>query len=518
VESSAAELHYRRGNELYSQGRYADALASYDAALRARADLVGALCGRANVFRSLGRPGDAVVDLERALTIEPRHAFVLPMLMEAEMHICKWDRMFDRLALLNAGIDDDRFRVSPLVLMMCVSDPARQFKGFRGYVQNLLRSCPVVPRPRVWAHEKIRLAYVSSDFRQHAVSFLAAELFERHDRDRFEVIAISHGPDDESPLRRRLVAAFDEFHDVRSMSDQAIADLMRRREIDIAVDLSGLTALGRIGILARRPAATQVSWLGYPATTGADFIDYIVADPIALPAALQPFFTEKIVHLPECYFLRDTKQTVAPAKTRTEVGLPSGGFVFCCFSQSYKFTPGIFDIWMRVLRRVEGSILWLAMAHPPAIANLRREAAARGIDPARLIFAPQVDISEHLARQRHADLFLDTIPFNAVTTAMDALWMGVPLLTCLGRTFVGRGAASALQAIGTPELITGNLRDYETLALQLAQEPARLAVIRAKLAHNRSTAPPFDVDRFRRNIEAAYLTMHRAAGAAATTP
>jgi len=514
VESPAAEVNYRRGNELYAQGRYADALASYDAALRERPDLVGALCARANAFRSLGRPGDAVVDLERALTIDPRHPFVLPMLMEAEMHICKWDRMFDRLASLNAGIDADHFRVSPLVLMMCVADPARQFKGFRTYLRNLVRSCPVVPRPRAWAHDKIRLAYVSSDFRQHAVSFLAAELFEHHDRDRFELVAISHGPDDDSALRRRLVAAFDEFHDVRSMSDQAVADLMRRREIDIAVDLSGLTALARIGILARRPAATQVSWLGYPATTGADFIDYVVADPVALPTAFQPFYSEKIVHLPDCCFLRDTRQTVAPDRTRTEVGLPPDGFVFCCFSQSYKFTPGMFDIWMRLLRSVERSVLWLAMAHPPAIANLRREAAARGVDPARLIFAPQVDIAEHLARQRHADLFLDTVPFNAVTTAMDALWMGVPLLTCLGKSFVGRGAASALHAIGLRELVTGNLRDYETLALQLAREPERLHAIRARLVRNRSIAALFDVDRFRRNIEAAYLTMQRTAAMA----
>ena len=440
MKNSAAQEHYRRASSLSASGRHTESVASYDAALRDRPEFVDALCGRANAFRSLGRPGDAVVDLERAFAIEPGHRFALPMLMEAEMHICKWDRMFDRLAALNAGIDEDRCLVSPLVLMMCVSDPARQFKGFRRNVQNLLRSCPAAPRPRPWAHDRIRLAYVASDFRQHAVSFLAAELFERHDRDRFEVIAISHGPDDASPLRRRLMAAFDEFHDVRSMSDQSIADLMRRREIDIAVDLSGLTALGRIGVLARRPAATQVSWLGYPATTGADCIDYIVADPVALPAALQPFFTEKIVHLPECYFLRDTKQAVAPGKTRTEVGLPPDGFVFCCFSQSYKFTPGMFDVWMRLLRSVEGSVLWLAMAHPPAIAHLRREAAARGVNPARLIFAPQVDISEHLARQRHADLFLDTIPFNAVTTATDALWMGVPLLTCLGKTFVGRGA------------------------------------------------------------------------------
>lgn len=514
MESSAAEVDYRRGNELHARGRYADAVASYDAALRRRPDLVGALCGRANAYRSLGRPGDAVVDLERALTIDPHHPLALPMLMEAEMHICKWDRMFDRLASLNAGIDADRLHVSPLVLMMCVSDPARQFNGFRRYLRNLVRSCPVVPRPRAWAHGKIRLAYVSSDFRQHAVSFLAAELFERHDRDRFEVIAVSHGPDDGSALRRRLITAFDEFHDVQSLSDQAVADLMRRREIDIAVDLSGLTAAGRVGILARRPAATQVSWLGYPATTGADFIDVVVGDPVALPVALQPFFSERIVHLPDCCFLRDTRQAVAPARTRTEVGLPADGFVFCCFSQSYKFTPGMLDIWMRLLRAVDGSVLWLAMAHPPAIANLRREAAARGVDPSRLVFAPQVDISEHLARQRHADLFLDTVPFNAVTTAMDALWMGVPLLTCLGKTFVGRGAASALHAIGLPELVTGNLRDYEALALQLAREPERLHAVRAKLAHNRSVAPLFDVDRFRRNIEDAYLDMQRSAAAA----
>jgi predicted O-linked N-acetylglucosamine transferase (SPINDLY family) len=503
---SAAE-HYRRGNALQSANRFEEALQSYDQALAIDPGFADALCNRANVFRSLARPGQAVIDLEKAVALAPGHEVALPMLMEAEMHICKWDRMYERLPVLNEGIDSGRLRVSPLVLLMGVSDPARQFKGFQRYVRSLLRSDPS-PRPRPWSHDRIRLAYLSSDFRPHAVSFLTAELFEKHDRERFEVIGISYGPDDAGDLRKRLVAAFDQFHDVRQEKDDDIARLMRRLEIDVAVDLTGLTALGRIGIFGRRPAAVQVGWLGYPATTGTDAIDYIVGDKVALPFALQPFFSEKIVHLPESYFLRDTTQAIPGASPdRVAAGLPPQGFVFCCFSQCYKFTPGVFDVWMRLLRQIDRSVLWLAMAHPPAIANLRREAAARGVDPARLVFAPQVDLPEHLARHRHADLFLDTVPYNALTTAMDALWTGVPVLTTLGRTFIGRGAASALNTIGLPELIMRNLGDYEALALQFARDPVRLTAIREKLLRNRARTPLFDTDRFRRHIEAAYLAM-----------
>jgi protein O-GlcNAc transferase len=515
MPSSAAE-HYRRALALQAANRFEDAVESYDKALAIAPDFADALCGRANAFRSLGNPGQAVIDLEKALAIAPEHVMALAMLMEAEMHICKWDRMYDRLPLLNAGIDAGRFRVSPLVLLMCVSDPARQHKGFQRYVRPLLGSHRAA-RPQPWSHDRLRLAYLSSDFRRHAVSFLAAELFEKHDRDRLEIIGISYGPDEASDFRKRLIAAFDRFHDVRRESDDDVARLMRRLEIDVAVDLTGLTALGRIGIFARRPAAIQIGWLGYPATSGTDAIDYVIGDRIALPFALQPFFSEKIVQLPESYFPRDTTQPIpATCPDRAGAGLPPDGFVFCCFSQCYKFTPGLFDIWMRLLRQVDGSVLWLAAAHPPAIANLRREAAARGVDPVRLVFAPQVDLPEHLARHHHAGLFLDTLPYNALTTAMDALWAGVPVITVLGNTFVGRGAASALSTIGLPELVARNLRDYEALALALARDPVRLKEIREKLLHNRARTPLFDTDRFRRHIETAYLTMwqHSRTGAA----
>lgn len=504
---SAAAEHYRRALALQAANRFEEAVASYDRALAAKPDFADALCGRANALRSLGNPGQAVIDLEKAVALAPGHGMALPMLMEAEMHICKWDRMYDRLPLLRQGIETGRMRVSPLVLLMCISDRALQFKGFQRYVRALLPPSPA-PRPQPWSHGKLRLAYVSSDFKTHAVSFLAAELFEKHDRDRFDVIGISYGPDEASNFRKRLIAAFDEFHDVRQENDDNVARLMRRLEIDVAVDLTGLTGLGRIGIFGRRPAAVQVGWLGYPATTGSDAIDYVIGDEVALPFALQPFFSERIVHLPHSYFPRDTTQPVpGTCPDRAAAGLPPRGFVFCCFSQCYKFTPGMFDIWMRLLHQVEGSVLWLAAAHPPAIANLRREAAARKVDPARLIFAPQVDLPDHLARHHHAGLFLDTVPYNALTTAMDALWTGVPVLTVLGNTFVGRGAASALSTIGLPELIARNLADYEALALGLARDPVRLKTVREKLLLNSRVTPLFDTDRFRRHIETAYLAM-----------
>ena len=295
---------------------------------------------------------------------------------------------------------------------------------------------------------------------------------------------------------------------MRDWSDGAVANLLHDLEVDIAVDLKGHTENARPGILAGRPAPVQVSFLGYPGTSGLDAIDYIIADPVVLPFDQQPYFTEKIVHLPDCYQANDAGKAIAPATpSRAELGLPEQGFVFCCFNQSYKFTPEIFDVWMRLLKRFDGAVLWLLHSNDAATTNLRREAELRGVDPHRLTFAPKMELSAHLARHRAADLFLDTLPCNAHTTASDALWAGLPVLTCLGSTFAGRVAASLLRAIGLPELVTANLEAYEALATELASDPARMAVLRQKLEDNRFHEPLFDTDRYRRHIEAAYDTM-----------
>jgi predicted O-linked N-acetylglucosamine transferase (SPINDLY family) len=309
-------------------------------------------------------------------------------------------------------------------------------------------------------------------------------------------------------MRARLLKAFDQFHDVRAKSDHQVAALLRDLNVAIAVDLKGFSRDARPGILAHRPAPIQVNYLGYPGTMAADFIDYFIADPIALPRDRQRHFSEKIVHLPESYLVNDSTRAIPlrPAR-RSHAGLPDEGFVFCCFNNNYKIMPPVFDIWMRLLDAVEGSVLWLLRDNEAAERNLRKEAQARGIDPARLIFADRIRMADHLDRQCLADLFLDTLPCNAHTTASDALWAGLPLITCQGEAFAARVASSLLHAIGLPELVTQNLEEYERLALRLARDPALLGQYRTRLEANRRTHPLFDTERYRRHLETAYTTM-----------
>ncbi len=356
--------------------------------------------------------------------------------------------------------------------------------------------------------DKLRIAYLSADFQDHATAHLMAELFERHDHSRFEVMAISFGIGDGSPMRQRLAAAFDRFYDACQRSDEDTARFLYGQKTDIAIDLKGHTRGARPGILAYRPAPVQVSYLGYPGTMGAQFIDYIVADKIVIPPGHESFYTEKIVRLPDCYQVNDRKRAVAEhTPERREAGLPQEGFVFCCFNQNWKITPDVFDVWMRLLRTVSGSVLWLVHDSKETERNLRSEAQARGVDGARLIFAPRLPSEVHLARHRLADLFLDTLPYNAHTTASDALWTGLPVLTQLGEGFAGRVAASLLSAAGLPELITHSIADYEALALRLANDTILLKGYRDRLNANRAVLPLFDTDRFRLHLEAAYLQM-----------
>ncbi|HSS12294.1 MAG TPA: hypothetical protein VLL04_00270, partial [Rhizomicrobium sp.] len=320
-------------------------------------------------------------------------------------------------------------------------------------------------------------------------------------------VAISFGPEDVSAMRRRLVKAFDRFHDARQQSDRTVAKLMREWEIDIAVDLGGYTSGARPWVLAHRPCPVQVNYLVYPGTLGASFLDYVLADGTVLPADQQPYFCEKIVHLAGCYQPNDTTRIVPPAPSRAEAGLPEGAFVFCCFNNSWKITAPVFDIWMRLLQQVPDSVLWLLEGNAGIRGNLCKQAAARGIPAERLIFAGRTGTEKHLARQQLADLFLDTLPYNAHTTCSDALWAGLPLITAPGRSFPARVAASILKSANLPELIAADLGEYEALALRLARDPARLAAIRQKLVSGRKNVPLFDTIRFTRNLEAAYAAM-----------
>lgn len=360
-----------------------------------------------------------------------------------------------------------------------------------------------------YAHARIRVAYLSGDFRVHPVAILMAGVFEQHDRERFEIIAVSFGADDQSEIRTRIKDAAETFIDARGKSDFEIASLLREREVDVAVDLMGLTADCRTGIFAFRPAPAQVNYLGYPGTLAAECMDYIIVDRVVVPEGEKHQYREKIVYLPDCYLASDDKRRIAARRpSRAEAGLPNEGFVFCSFNNTYKFTPEMFAVWMRLLRRIEGSVLWLPESNPSAQRNLKREAEAAGIDAGRLIFAPHLaSLEEHLARLSLADLFLDTLPCNAHSTASDALWAGLPVLTSMGSTFAGRVAASQLHALGLPELVVRSLADYEAKALFLASDAVAFADIKAKVARQRDIAPLFNTARFTRNLESAFATM-----------
>ena len=511
IEPVNAKAWTARGAALQAMRRLDAALESYDKALAADSAWADASYNRGNVLIEMNRLDEARASLEHALAVDPDHAFAFGGLADAALKACDWGRTAALLPEVAEHVARAKSIVSPFVLLGYSGDPALQLACASSFVADQVA---MPDRPMFdgtfTEHDRLRITYLSADFRDHATAHLMAELFERHDRERFEIIGVSFGSDDASPMRSRLVKAFDRFHDVRLYSDVDAAQLVHSLETDIAIDLKGHTQESRPGILAWRPAPLQAGYLGYPGTIGADVLDYLIADRTVVPPNQQDFYSEKIVYLPHSYQVNDSSRRIGDrTPTRREAGLPDSSVVLCCFNNSWKITPPIFDVWMRLLAAIDGSVLWLLRDNAAAEANLRREAAARGIAADRLVFAGRVPIEEHLARHRLADLMLDTLPYNAHTTASDALWVGLPMVTCLGTAFAGRVGASLLAAAGLPELITHDLAAYEALALKLATDPAMLQAVRGRLAQNRATCPLFDIERSRRAIETAYLTMWR---------
>jgi predicted O-linked N-acetylglucosamine transferase (SPINDLY family) len=510
LKPDSAEAWLGCGNSLIRLRRHDAAFGAYDRALALMPDLPAALLGRGNVFVEFKRFADAFAAYDKALNLDPELAwhFAAGHRLFTKLSICDWNELDADLTYLLSMLRQDKPVSYPFPILSMPSTPADQLLCAKLAIADM----PAARRlwnGEVYSHDRIRVAYLSSDLREHAVAYLTAGLFEHHDKSRFETIAISFEAEKESAIGRRIKASFDRFIDASAQSDQQIAELIRRHEIDIAVDLNGFTRNFRLGVFARRPAPLQVNYLGYAGTMGADCYDYIVADSTVIPKEHIEFYSEKVVWLPGSFMANDDQRAIAErAPSRAELQLPETGFVFCSFNQSYKIEPVVFDIWMRLLKAVDGSVLWLKDNDPTATANLRREAGRRGVAAERLIFAPSVpDIADHLARQRRADLFLDTLLYNAHTTASDALWAGVPVVTCLGATFAGRVAASLVRAVGLPELVTESLADYEALALKLAREPELLAATKAKLAENRKSFPLFDTQRFTHDMEAAYIQM-----------
>ncbi|HXJ02933.1 MAG TPA: tetratricopeptide repeat protein, partial [Micropepsaceae bacterium] len=464
---------------------------------------------RAQAYSNLRRFPEAIADSDRALAIDPEIAAATRTGIHGRLHTCDWSRREDDKKRVTAGLKAGARLINALDHRgMCYSEEECLGIARLWSAEEYPPAANPLWRGETYHHDKIRIAYISTDFRAHAVAFLIVGCFEHHDNQRFETTAISLHPGDTSETRKRIETAFDRFINVHAMTDADVAAMMREMEIDIAIDLNGYTGDARTGILSFRPAPVQVNYLGYPGTLGAPYVDYIIADPMVIPAEDQIHYSEKVVYLPHAYQANDRKRRVAErTPSRGEAGLPPTGFVFACFNNTHKVGPEMFDIWMRLLHDVEGSVLWLFEDNAIAAQNLRREAAARGVAVERIIFAPRVMPPEHLARTRLADLFLDTLPYNAHTTASDALWMGLPIVTCPATTFPSRVAASLLHAIGMPELVTSSLGEYEGLARTLARSPERLAAIKAKLMRNRDTEPMFDTARFTRYLEAAYTGM-----------
>jgi protein O-GlcNAc transferase len=508
---ASARAFNGRGSVLHALKRTSEARADFDRALALDGTLADALANRAHLHWTLdGDYAGAAADLKAALAINPGQPYARGELLHLQMFAADWDDFEHQKSLVDQGVRAGKEVVRPFVYQAVSASPADLKACSRIFASHLFppqKTRSIAAR----SHDRIRIGYLSGEFREQATAYLMAGLYELHDKSRFEIIAVDNGGGDGSPMRRRLEAAFDRILYINQLPDSHAADRIRAEEIDILVNLNGYFGAARMGIFAQRPAPIQVNYLGFPATLGASYMDYIIADKVVIPEGEQRFYDEQVVWLPHSYQVNDSKRAIAKgAPSRAALGLPENGFVFCNFNQSYKLTPDVFACWMRLLKQVDQSVLWLLKARPPFEANLAREAGRHGVDPSRLRFAPSLPLDQHLARLKRADLFLDSLPYNAHTTASDALWAGLPLLTCRGTAFPGRVAAGLLNAAGLPELITENLADYEHLALQLARDGQMLAGVKQKLADNRLSCPLFDTDLFRRNLESAYLAMWRA--------
>ncbi|MBU3560794.1 O-linked N-acetylglucosamine transferase, SPINDLY family protein [Polynucleobacter hallstattensis] len=489
--------------------RYEEAIAHFDKALHLNPNYAEAWSNKGVSLKQLERYDEAIAHYEKALILKSDIDWVYGDLLHTKMKICSWLGFADSLDHISKQVVANKKIAQPFSLLALNDDIFLHKKSSKIYAQDKYPLNPALGLIRKHAvKEKIRIGYFSADFKNHPVAFLIAELFEIHDRNQFEIYAFSlKNANDE--MRERLVASFDHFIDAEFMSDIEVAQSSRAHSIDIAVDLTGFTQDSRTGIFAHRAAPIQVNYLGYPGTMGADYIDYILADKTLIPTQSQEFFSEKVIYLPNSYQVNDRKRLISEKQfTRQELGLPENGFVFCCFNNNFKILPATFAGWMRILKAVDDSVIWLFEDNPWAVENLKKEALSHGIDTNRLVFAVRMPLPEHLARHRQADLFLDTFPYNAHTTTSDALWSGLPVLTLMGETFASRVAASLLNAIGLSELITNTQEEYEVMAIDLAMDRKKLADIKLKLSNNRLTTPLFNTPLFSRNLEAAYIKMY----------
>lgn len=496
-----------RGALAHRKGRLGEALGFFDAAIALKPDFALALAGRGDVLSKLGELEAAIESYRSGIAADPTNAPPFGSKLYRQLQICDWSDFDEARTTVQLRLGRGEPAALPFVAFAFSNSGAEQLNCARIHRRlRLPRSLQPLWTGETYRHDRIRVGYVSPDFRNHATAALIAGLFEQHDSQRFQIFGYALAPASDDAMRNRIQAAIPDFHDVANLGEDQIARLIRAHEIDILIDLGGYSDNALPGVFARRCAPIQINYLTYPGTLGGTFMDYILADRHVIPPGSERFYDEKVIRLPNSYQVnsRVAEPPGLPLR-RADAGLPEEAVVFCCFNASYKITPEVFDVWMRLLSRVEGSVLWLLDLFEPVSRNLRAEAQKRGVDPARLVFAPKVGHRSHMARHRLADLFLDTLPCNAHTTASDALHMGLPLVTCAGEPFAARVAASVLCAVGLPELVTESLEAYEALAADLALNPDRLARVKAELQARIRSAPLFDTALTTRHIEAAYL-------------
>ena len=508
IDPNYTEAHCNLGNSLNIAGKIEPGINSFLRVIEIDPNYAEAYKSLGNLYKKARKREYSLEFFEKAMSLNPNLDYLLGDLANIKLHLCDWTDLKNLIIKINKKINNNEKVIRPFYLLSLIDDPALQRKVNEINTNNKYPRSKLLPQienhPK---HKKIRIGYFSADFREHPVSYLTAELYEIHDRNQFEVHAFSYGPDTNDEMNLRIKAGVDYFHDVREMSHKEIALLSRSLEIDIAVDLSGATHSSRTEVFAMLAAPIQASYLGWLGTMGADYYDYLIAAEGMIPKRNQKYFTEKIVYLPS-YQVNDSKETLPEAIfSRKDIGLPKDSFVFCCFNNTFKITPIVFDSWARILKGVENSVMMIYVSNKLAQKNLIKEIKLRGISPERLVFGEQIQRNEYLDRYRLADLFLDTFPYNAGTTASDALKMGLPLLTLKGDSFNSREAANIVNAVNLPEMVTSSQEEYESLAIELANNPNKFRVIKEKLVDNLSKAPLYNTNLFAKNIESAYRTM-----------
>jgi predicted O-linked N-acetylglucosamine transferase (SPINDLY family) len=510
LNPSFAEAYYNRGNAFFELRQFDDALKSLNESIRLKPDFVEAYVNRGNLLKELKQLEAALANYDIALNLKPHQEYLFGMRLNIKMQMCDWDGFHSDIDKLSQKIVNNEKATPCLPLLALPVSMSLQRKAAEIFVKDKFPFNPILgPIPKRSRQKRIRVGYYSADFHNHATTYLMAELFELYDKDKFELFAFSFGPDKNDEMRERVLKAVDHFIDVTNIGDMAVAQMSRDLRIDIAVDLKGLTKDTRLGIFSYRCAPIQVSYLGYPGTLGANYIDYLIADKKLIPTGSEKYYSENIVYMPDTYQVNDRKRVIPKSHfTRQEMGLPKNSFIFCCFNNNYKITPQIFGSWMRILKQVNSSVLWLLEDNSSVAANLKNEALRCGVDPERLIFAIRMPLADHLARHNLADLFLDTLPYNAHTTTSDALWAGLPVLTCTGESFASRVSASLLCAIDLPELVTTTQSEYEQLAIELAIQPNKLKAIKDRLEIMKMASTLFDSPSFSSQIENVFLKMY----------